>query len=126
MQFEAIQLFASTPGGPELYAALEAALTACFPEIEIRPKRTQIGFFHGCGFAWAWPARRKGDREAERIGFSIGLPYRAESPRIASAVEAGPGRWTNHLLLSGPEEIDAELLNWIAEAHSFAAFRSRR
>lgn len=119
-------LFQSTPGGIDLYAALESVLVERYPGVIIRVRRTQVGFFHECGFVWSWPARRKVDRDAGCIGVSLGLPARLDSPRIDQAVEAYPGRWTHHLRLSSVEQIDAELLNWIDEAHCFAIFRSRK
>lgn len=124
MRPEILTLFGSTPGGIKLYAALESTICARFSDVEIRARRTQVGFSHGCGFAWAWPARRKRDRDAGRIGLTLGMPAPIESPRIAEAVEPYPGRWTHHLLLSSPADLDAELLEWIGEAYRFAAFRS--
>ena len=121
---EILTLFSPTPGGAELYAALEEAILRRFPDVEIRPRRTQVGFFHGCGFAWAWPARRKRERDAGQIGLTQGLPAPDTSPRIAEAVEPYPGRWTHHLLLSSPADLDPELLGWLDEAYRFAAFRS--
>ena len=121
---EILTLFSPTPGGAELYAALEEAIFRRFPDVEIRPRRTQVGFFHGCGFAWAWPARRKREQDAGQIGLTLGLPAPVTSPRIAEAIEPYPGRWTHHLLLSSPADLDPELLDWLDEAYRFAAFRS--
>ena len=36
------------------------------------------------------------------------------------AVEAYPNRWTHHLLLTEPEQVDRELMDWIGEAYRFA------
>ena len=124
MHPDILNLFAPTPGGLALYAALEAAILQRFPGVEIRPRRTQVGFFHGCGFAWASPARRKRDRDAGRILLSLGLPAPVESPRILQAIEPYPGRWTHHLLLSSPADLDDALMAWLEEAHRFAAFRA--
>ena len=51
---------------------------------------------------------------------SFGLNYRKESPRIDAAVEPYPNRWTHHVMIGSEEEIDAELLDWIAEAAAFS------
>ena len=51
---------------------------------------------------------------------TAGLNRRLESPRVAVAVEPYPGRWTHHILLTDPEEIDGELMGWLEEARSFA------
>lgn len=36
------------------------------------------------------------------------------------AVEPYPNRWTHHVLISAPEEIDDELMGWIKEASIFS------
>ena len=43
-----------------------------------------------------------------------------KSGRVLAASEPYPGRWTHHIIISSPEEIDAELLDWLAEAREFA------
>lgn len=110
------------PDAIELYLALESALLERFTQVEVRVSRTQIGFFHGCGFAWAWPPRRKSETG---LGVSLGLPARISSPRILVATEPYPGRWTHHLHLKSPLELDAEFMSWVEAAYCFADFRSR-
>lgn len=107
-----------------LCAALTEAILRSCPEAEIRESKTQLGFFHGCGFAWLSqpPRRRKGWPE-NYILLSLGLRAKIDSPRVAEAVEAYPGRWTNHILITSENEIDAELLEWIGEARAFALER---
>ena len=48
-----------------------------------------------------------------------------DHPRIAVKTEAAPNRWTHHLLLSQPGQVDQEVLEWLAEAYRFS-FRGRR
>ena len=43
-----------------------------------------------------------------------------EDPRIAVAVEPYPNRWTHHVLVSRPEEVDEKLLSWLQEAYTFS------
>ena len=56
----------------------------------------------------------------------IGVPARTfrrwctQDPRIAQATEPYPGRWTHHLLVSTPEDLDGQLLAWLQEAYAFA------
>lgn len=111
------------PDAISLYHELESEMLKRFPEVEIRVSKTQIGFFHGCGFAWAWPPRRK--REMG-LGFSLGLPEHVESPRISFATEPYPGRWTHHLLIASIQDLDTQLWTWVEQAYHFAAFRSRK
>ena len=38
-----------------------------------------------------------------------------------ASTEAYPGRWTHHVLVGTPDEIDEELLGWVQEAADFSA-----
>ncbi len=115
-------IFIGHPESIELYKIFEDWLLDRLDEIEIHPSKTQIGFFHSCGFAWVWPPRKKSEKG---LGISLGLPAPVRSDRILCAVEAYPGRWTHHLLLRSAEDLDDELLGWIQEAYHFAAFRGK-
>jgi len=48
------------------------------------------------------------------------LGYRAEHPRIVEAVEPYPNRWTYHVIIARPEEIDEQVMTWLREAYDFA------
>ena len=54
------------------------------------------------------------------IVITFGLNYKLESPRIEAASEPYPNRWTHHVLISDPGEIDEELMGWIKEAAAFS------
>ena len=54
------------------------------------------------------------------IILTLGLPYRLGSPRAVAVSEPYPGRWTTHFVVSSPDEIDAQMLSWITEAHDYA------
>ena len=51
---------------------------------------------------------------------SFGLADRLESPRIAVAVEPYPRRWTHHVLVERPDQLDEELLGWLEQAWRFS------
>ncbi|MCI6173467.1 MAG: DUF5655 domain-containing protein, partial [Clostridiales bacterium] len=42
-----------------------------------------------------------------------------DSERIALKTEPYSGRWTHHIVVSSPEELDEELLSWIKTAYTF-------
>ena len=46
---------------------------------------------------------------------------RLDSPRVAVATEPYPGRWTHHIVICDPAEVDDELMGWVREAAAFAA-----
>ena len=104
-----------------LYAALEEALEVRFPEAAVKVQKSQISFYNRHLFAAAsLPVRRKKTWPEHCLLVTFGLPFRLDSPRIAAAVEPCPNRWTHHVVLSRQEEVDRELLDWIAAAYDFS------
>ena len=55
------------------------------------------------------------------IVLTLGLPEPLDSDRVAVLTEPRPGRWTHHIVVSRPDELDEELLSWITAAYDFAA-----
>ena len=51
---------------------------------------------------------------------TFGLEHQVNSSRIAVAIEPYPNRWTHHLLLTEPSQIDIELLDWLQKAYWFS------
>ena len=64
--------------------------------------------------------RKKRDCPDCYIVVTFGLKHRVESPRIDIATEPYPNRWTYHVLISEPDEIDDKLMGWIREAADFS------
>ena len=102
---------------------LESAILTRIPDVNIKVAKTQITFAGRRGFAFASfnPCRKAKERPAVWMTVSFGLGYRKESPRIDVATQAYPGRWTHHVMVGTPGEIDEELLGWIQEAAEFSA-----
>ena len=106
-----------------LYRAFEAMLFASFPVVNKRVQKTQITFSNRHVFACVSFARvkRKAELPAGYMVLTLGLPAPLASERIAVKTEPYPGRWTHHIVVSKPEELDEELLSWVREAYNFAA-----
>ena len=121
MYQDRMQLFDKTDGGFALYMALEEWILRACPDAEIRAKKTQVGLFNGCGFAWVSPPLR-GKRG---VTLTLGLPERLSSGRIFSAAEPYPGRWTHHIIITDESDIDDELTLWLNRAIAFAHTRRR-
>ena len=114
--------FDGKPTELALYQALERAMAARFPEASVKVQKSQISFYHRHLFAAAsLPLRRRKEWPRECLLVTLGLSRRLSSPRIAVAVEPYPNRWTHHVVVAREEEIDGELLDWLAEAYDFAA-----
>jgi len=104
-----------------LYQTLFRSLETAFPEASVRVQKTQISFYGRHLFAaMSLPVRRRKGWPEHCIVVTFGLSHRLESPRIAVAVEPYPNRWTHHVLVSGEEQIDGELLVWLKEAWAFS------
>lgn len=115
--------FAEKPAALPLYEELEKRIMSELENVTIKVQKTQISFSNRHNFAFVsfLPARRAKSRPQTYMTVTLGLPRRIESPRIDAATEPYPNRWTHHLLISAPEEIDDELMAWIKEASAFSA-----
>lgn len=120
MSGDELQFFSGHEAALPLYMKLREEILLRWPDVEIRVARTQITFKARYGFAFV-STRRMGKRCPEVfIIVTIGLGRELKSPRIFAASEPYPGRWTHHTVVASEDEIDSELLGWIAEAQEFA------
>ena len=105
-----------------LYRAFEEILFDSFPVANKRVQKTQITFSNRHVFACVSFARvkRKADLPEGYMVITLGLPAPLDSVRVAVKTEPYPGRWTHHIVVSKPEELDDELLLWIRESYDFA------
>lgn len=105
-----------------LYEKLEERILREIDDVRIKAQKSQISFYNKHMFACVSFARVRKKKECPDnfIVVTFGLKQKAESSRIDIATEPYPGRWTHHLLISRPDEIDEELMGWIREAAEFA------
>ena len=84
-----------------------------FPETRVRVQKTQITFSNRRVYACVSLLRVKRKAELPEAWFTLtlGLPYPLESPLVAAKVEPYPGRWTTHIVIHDPSELDAELFS---------------
>lgn len=114
--------FDGRPGELALYQALYAQLDAAFPSASAKVQKTQASFYDGGLFAMVSLPKRRRD---SGIVVSFGLGRREGSPRVGVAVEPYPGRWTHHVAVTRPEELDGELMGWLQEAWEFCQLKKR-
>ena len=120
------RFFSHCPEMMPVYRMLEDRVNERCGNVDVRVQKTQITFTDRFGFAWAsLPVRRRRDWPERCLIVSFGLAYHKESPRIAVAVEPYPQRWTHHVIVTTPEDIDDELLGWIEESHQFSLTKRR-
>ena len=120
MTQDELQFFAGHGAALPIYTELRSRVFAQWPDVEVRVARTQITFKARYGFAFV-STRRMGRRCPEVvISVSFGLGREVRSERIFAASEPYPNRWTHHVIVASPDEVDGELMGWLAEAHDFA------
>ncbi len=105
-----------------IYEKLRSELLRAFPDTKIEVRRTQVSFKNRHLYACAsfLPAKRKAERPDPYLTVTFGLGRPVYDARIAVTTEAAPNRWTHHVLVGAPEEIDAGLLTWLREAYDFS------
>ena len=122
MSNDELLFFTSMPQMLPLYTALRDQLDQLHPDVTAKVGKTQISLRNRYVFATvSLPWRKVKGWPEEYLLLSFGLSYHKEHPRIALAVEPYPNRWTHHVMISKPEDVDEELLSWIAEAAAFSA-----
>ena len=113
--------FDRMPAMLPVYEALRQQLLTRCPGTSIKVSRSQISFRSKYIYAMAsLPVRRRKDWPEVCLVVSFGLADRLESPRIAVAVEPYPRRWTHHVPVERPDQLDEELLGWLEQAWRFS------
>ena len=122
MNEQILQFFDSHPDALPLYEKFEKSIADLVPDVKIKVQKTQISFYNRHLFACVSFARVRKKKECPDcyIVITFVLSHKAESPRIDIATEPYPNRWTHHVLISDPGEIDDELMGWIEEAALFS------
>ena len=123
MDTDTLLFFSGRPEALALYEILEGQILSRIANVKIKIAKTQIAFANPKGFAFVsfLPVRKAKQRPPVYLTVTFGLDYRKESARIDAATEPYPNRWTHHVMISKPEDVDEELLSWIAEAAAFSA-----
>ena len=118
MDANTLLFFQQQPAALPLYEAFEKAVVSKYP-------KTQITFSNKHIFACVSFLRVKKKRELPDpyLVITLGMPYPLESSRAAAKTEPYPGRWTTHIVIGKEEDMDEELLGWLAEAYNFAQIK---
>ena len=122
LDMDTLMFFDARRDALPIFEALEAKLYERFPETQKRVQKTQITYFHKHVYACVSFARvrRKAELPETWLTLTLGLPYALDSERVAVKTDVYPGRWTTHLVIGSPEELDEELLFWIEQAYVFS------
>ncbi len=89
--------------------------------VEMLVQQSQVAFRRNKAFAYAWmPGKYLRGRGAPLV-LTLGLPRRDLSPRWKTIVEPTPGRFTHHMELYSPDDMDDQVCGWLQEAWIQAA-----
>lgn len=109
--------FAATPEVLPVYMKLKEKVAAVTPNLRVDVRKSQISFKDERVALAAWlPVRKVKARPDHYLVVTIWLNCPLRSGRVAEATQVGPGRWANHILLADTDEVDVELMGWIAKA----------
>jgi hypothetical protein len=114
------EFFVDNAKSRQLFEVVRSAVEALGP-VELRVGNSQISFRRRVAFAWVWRPEQYLKRPAAPLVLTLGFRRRDASPRWKQIVEPQPGRFTHHLELYAPTDIDAEVCDWLHEAWLAAA-----
>lgn len=108
-----------------MYEAFEQALFERLPDTRMKVQKTQISFYNKHQFCCVSFLRVHPKKELPQpyLVVTFGLEQALQSPRIAAATEPYLNRWTHHVVLASPLEVDDELMCWVEEAAAFSAVK---
>lgn len=121
MSDEELVFFQAMPEMLPVYEKLRELLAEAYPDMGIKVSKTQISLRSRYVFAAvSLPWRKLKDWPEKYVLVSFGLGRKMENSRIVQAVEPYPGRWTHHVILEGPEDVNEELMDWLDLAYGFS------
>ncbi len=121
MTDEELIFFQRMPEMLPVYEKLRGLLAAAYPDMGLKATKTQISLRNRYVFAAvSLPWRKLKGWPKKYVLVSFGLGWKLEDPRIIQAVEPYPGRWTHHVLLEKPEDVDGQLMDWLDQAYGFS------
>lgn len=122
MDWDTLHFFEQQTEALPLYEALEARILSEIPDVRIKVQKSQISFYnrHLFGCVSFLRVKKKKEMPPCYIVVTVGLARKLESSRVAAATEPYPGRWTHHIVVSDPAQIDGQLMDWLKEAAAFS------
>ena len=114
--------FQNRPWGEAIYMALKESILNSFPLLDVRVQKTQITLSNTLAFSCVSFMRvmKKSEEKGPYLVLTLGLSHPLNSPRVKAMSEPYPGRWTVHIPLYKPEDVDEEVIEWVKEAYRFA------
>ena len=111
------EFFTGQEAARRIFDVLQRTI-ATFGPAEICVTKSQVAFRRRTAFAWAWMPGAYLHGQVAPLVLTLSLRRRDPSPRWKEVVEPYPGRFTHHLELRSPAEIDGEVCAWLEEARA--------
>jgi hypothetical protein len=109
------EFFADQSLSKQLFEAVRREVES-LGETSMGVTKSQVAFRRRRGFAWVWMPGQYLKRKTAPLVLTLSLPQRDGAPRWKEIVEPYPGRFTHHLELYGPADIDEDMRGWLREA----------
>ena len=109
------ECFSGSPQSKKLFAAVACEIEA-IGQSTTRVTKSQVAFRRRRTFAAVWMPAQYLKRQSAPLVLTIYLRHRNSSPRWKQIVQPAPGRFTHHLELYDPAEIDEDVGTWLREA----------
>ena len=114
------QFFAGHAQSRELFDVVRRAVLSIGPA-DLRVTKSQIAFRRRRAFAWVWRPGQYLRGNLSPLVLTLSFRERDPSPRWKQVVEPRPGRFTHHLELRSPADVDDEVSDWLRRAWEAAA-----
>ena len=112
---DADYFFADDPQALAIHRAVDAAV-ASIGEAEVRVSKSQVGFYRKHPFAATWRPAQYLSSAGAPLTLSIYLKRRDDAPRWKEVVQPSPGRFTHHVELQSPGDVDEFIAKRLREA----------
>ena len=119
--------FRDSAGSLPIYLSFREQMLDRWPSMDIRVARTQISFYLKTMVCCAslLPLRRKKEQPDAYLVITFGLDIPFDGPEVDAVVQVSHHRWTHHVMLESPEEMDDAFWALIRRAAEFSE-RKRR
>jgi hypothetical protein len=114
------EYFAGQDESRKVFEAVRRVIESIGPA-EVRVSKSQVSFRRRTAFVWVWMPGQYLRRKVAPLVLTLGFRRRDASPRWKQVVEPAPGRFTHHLELYSPADIDDEVRAWLEDAWAEAA-----
>lgn len=106
------------PKGLAVCRAIQEAVSV-IGDASMTVTRSQVAFWRRRGFAYVWRPGQYVSSDVPAV-LTIALPSEVESGRFKKVVHPSANVWIHHLELHDADELDDQVLGWLAEAYAAA------